>query len=371
MGADYVFLPRAEIPDSAWDDFVDRVDETWFWHRPEFIDARALYQNSRDASFGVFDKHGRLVAVTPLYEIVGQRYSRACDATRWLYSEGGPAIAYARGSRARKRLTAALTEHLTALIEERRALYLDARVATLAPFLHGDGAPRANPLYELGFENTSSATWLVDLRAPLEEIRRRYSQLTRRLLKHAQRDQFIVREAGGRRDLEVYFELHLETVDRLKTEPEPFEFFEPSFERIRRKGRVRILFLERDGRLMAANTTIIDKNAAYYWTGASRTEKGGGEGRVLFDEQIAHAHRRGCVCYEAGKAYVPGDNAALVRGTSTFKRSFGSELVTSYSGRIWAPEKPPAPNAFTRLLFQMAGRQRTPGAKAHDAHCGN
>jgi hypothetical protein len=81
---------------------------------------------------------------------------------------------------------------------------------------------------------------------------------------------------------------------------------------------------------------------------ASASDKAGGENRLLFDDQLSAARARGCVRYEAGKAYLAGDDAKEM-GLSYFKGSFGSELVTRHGGRmissrrkfhlLWAAQK--------------------------------
>jgi hypothetical protein len=169
----------------------------------------------------------------PLYIMLGFRYAPTHSETpKWLLCNGGPAVTGAQRPNLRRKVMAALAAHLPELIEKHNARYLEAWIPAQAPFLHGPAAPRANPLYHLGFENTSGATWMIDLAPMAEEIRRRYSEMTRRHLKKANRASFTLREAAGSRDLETYYDLHLETVRRLESEPEPFEFFQAIFERM-------------------------------------------------------------------------------------------------------------------------------------------
>jgi Acetyltransferase (GNAT) domain len=359
------FRSRAEIDRNEWNAFVDGNDEAWLWHRSEFIDARSLWSATSDVSFGVLDARNVLLAVVPLYIMLGFRYAPTHSETpKWLLCNGGPAVTGAQRPNLRRKVMATLAAHLPELIEKHNARYLEAWIPAQTPFLHGPAAPRANPLYHLGFENTSGATWMIDLAPMVEEIRRRYSETTRRFLKKAGRGPFTLREAAGSRDLKTYYDLHLETIRRLGSEPEPFEFFQTIFERMLPQKFARIVFFEQGGRVTAANNTAIYKHGAYYWTGASLTEKHDYEGRVLFDDQIVHARKSGCMQFEAGQAYVSGEYAPLIRGTSDFKRSFGSELVTWHRGRIRAAEsKPqvtaeskPQATALRRLLFRVMGR---------------
>lgn len=235
----------------------------------------------------------------------------------WLLCNGGPAVC-GQGPHSRRRILAALEAHLRELIEDCGARYLDAWISALTPFLHGPRAPRANPLYHLGFENSSGATWMIGLAPTVEEIRRRYSETTRQILRKADGASFTLRKAEGSRDLEIYYNLHLEAVRRLESEPEPFEFFQLIFERMLRQNFARTVFFEEGGRVMAANNTARYKQGAFYWAAASMAEKQDYEGRVLLDHQIIQARQSGCIQFEAGQAYVNGEYAPLVRGTSNF-----------------------------------------------------
>ena len=77
---------------------------------------------------------------------------------------------------------------------------------------------------------------------------------------------------------------------------------------------------------------IIDKAlGAIYWTGASISEKEGGENRLLFDAQIMAAREDGCLRYETGQAFVNSADSKEA-GLSRFKRSFGAELFPFYRG---------------------------------------
>jgi hypothetical protein len=366
MSASFRFCPRAEIDRAEWDGFVESNDEAWIWHRSEFIDARSLWSDYVDVSFGVRDAQGHLLAILPLYLItskysLGRRQAILSLGMRegtfkWLLSDGGPAIIGAERPQLRRKVLTAMKSRLPELIEGYCARHLEARVAALAPFLSGPHAPHVNPLYELDFQDASWATWVIDLTVPIEEVRRRYSLATRQLLKKAGNESFSLREAAGSKDLEEYYKLHVETIERKTFNAVPsmsFEFFRHIFDHILPKKFARIVFLQKNGRLIGANNTVFYKRGAYYWTAASRMEKDQYEGRVLFDNQLAHAHHSGCVQIDAGQAYIPG-TGAFVRGTSEFKRTFGSEMVPFYRGHIRAPEK--KPSGLMSVLSRAVGR---------------
>ena len=92
-----------------------------------------------------------------------------------------------------------------------------------------------------------------------------------------------------------------------------------------------LVFGERGGEVVAAQNTGLYKRGAIYWTGASISEKEGGENRLLFDAQIMAAREDGCLRYETGQAFVNSADSKEA-GLSRFKRSFGAELFPFYRG---------------------------------------
>jgi hypothetical protein len=325
MSAAFEIRPRSDIGRERWDAFVDASDQAWLWHRWDLIDALALWPGYRDASYAVVDGQGRLLAVMPLHRIV-TRVAGVMPVVR-LSSLGGPACVADGPDKA----LSALHDHLLQLIADSDALSAEAQIAALTPSLEGPGAPKINPLVVAGFANTQTETWMVDLAPPPDEIRRRYSELTRRELRKASQSDIRVREATGAKDLEIYYRLHMETYARTGAKPHPIEYFQAIFEKFQPLGLARILFAERRGDVVAAQNTGQYKTGSVYWTGASISEKEGGENRMLFDTQIMAARDDGCTRYETGQAFVNTSDAKEL-GLSRFKRSFGADMRPFYRG---------------------------------------
>jgi lipid II:glycine glycyltransferase (peptidoglycan interpeptide bridge formation enzyme) len=231
----------------------------------------------------------------------------------------------------RDSVLSALKDHLRHLLAKENAIVAEAQIAPLTPSLVHSRNSKVNPLIVLDFDNTQAETWMVDLSSAPDEIRRKYSELTRRELRKAARSDITLREASGTRDLEAYYRLHLETYSRTGATPHPIEYFQAIFERFQPSGLSRILFAERDGRIVAAQNTGRYKTGAIYWTGASVSEKAGGENRLLFDAQIMAARADGFAFYETGQAFVNSKDSKE-SGLSNFKRSFGAELYPYYQG---------------------------------------
>lgn len=328
---------RSEIERATWDTFVDSSDECWLWHRSDLIDAVGLWPGHSDASFALVDRRDSLLAIMPMHRTV-TRVAHLARCVR-LNSLGGPACAANLAPAERAKVLSNLHDHLLNLIAESNAIALEAQISTLAPRFNGPAAPKVNPLIDIGFDNTQTETWMVDLTATPEDLCKRYSELTRRELRKASQAEIRVREAKGPKDLDTYYRLHLETYARTGARPHPIGYFQTIFEKFQPLGLARILFAERRGEVVAAQNTGLYKGGAIYWTGASISEKEGGENRVLFNAQILAARADGLTRYETGQAFV-NSNDKKERGLSRFKRSFGAEMYPFYRGVLLSSRLP-------------------------------
>jgi len=345
MSADINIRPRGEISPEKWDAFVDASDEAWLWHRWDLIDALSLWRGYQDASIAFVDDRDAILAVMPMHRTV-VRAACVIPLIRFT-SLGGPACAGDLPANLRANVLSALHDHLLQLVVENNAIAVEAQIAALTPTLNIAAAPKVNPLIFSGFENTQTETWMVDLTRPDDQIRKRYSELTRRELRKASQGDIRMREAAGPQDLDIYYQLHLETYGRTGAKPHPLGYFQAIFEKFQPRGLARILFAERHGKVQAAQNTGRYKSGAIYWTGASISEKEGGENRLLFDAQIMAARAEGFIRYETGQAFV-NSNDAKATGLSRFKRSFGAEMYPFYRGVLYSP----------RLSFRLLGGVR-------------
>jgi len=240
MSAATEIKSRLDVGRERWDAFVNETDEGWLWHRWDLIEALAFWPGYEDASFALVDRQGTLLALMPLHRVV-TRVARVMPIVR-LVSLGGPASA--RSSK-RELILSELHDHLLQLIADHNAVAAETQIAALTPLLRGPGAPKDNPLVGAGFENKQTETWMVDLTRRPDEIRRRYSELTRRELRKASQSEIRLREAAGSKDLEIYYRLHLETYARTGATPHPLAYFQAIFEKFQPVGLARILFAER------------------------------------------------------------------------------------------------------------------------------
>jgi len=324
--------PFEQIEKSIWDTFVDASDEAWLFHRYDFQPMLATWDR-RALSFAVRDDRD-ILAIVPLFLVEDQRtkLSRVLRVAR-LDVFGGIALKNGLGEKHRHKILTFAYEELQRLARQYDVMDLTAVLMPCTPAYRGERTPRVNPLLDYGCENTLTQTSMIDLKRPLNTIRENYSRTTRYEIKQINPDNCTVREARGGSELDIYYALHEETYHRTGVNPHPRAYFQSIFEHFVIGGLARILLLERDGVVVAAHNTALYKGAAMYWTGASVSEKQGGDNRVLMDAQIAYAHGQNYEWFEVGEVF-PNTTDAKLKGLTDFKRSFGGEMFPFYRGRI-------------------------------------
>lgn len=332
---DFQIVPRADLDAAAWDRAVEASSGGWVWHIAAVVAALATWPRHSDRSFAVLDASGAVLAIVPLHKIA-DRMARVINASR-LLSVGGPALIDALGERQRRGVADAIAQELDAVLSREKASWVEAVVAPLTPVVLAR-ALSPNPLIEFGFADCSRTTWVVDLARDEAAIRAGYSQLTRRQLRKAAEEPFVLREAQGAADCDRYYRLHVETCARTLATPLPPDYMQAIFADVMPRGLARILFLERKGTIVAAQITGRWKGGALYWSGASLDERGGGDNRILFDSQIMSARESGCCWYDTGQAY-PLTSDPKEKGLSDFKASFGATLARFPHGRRYVADR--------------------------------
>jgi hypothetical protein len=328
--SDLEIVDRLDAGRDAWDTLVDASPEAWLWHRFDLCAALGHWEGSTDASFAV-SADGRLIAVAPL-RIVRYRRLRILDVCD-LESLGGVAVAGGLG----RRLVQRARGHTLAQARTRvRGTPIELRmaVAPLAPGLRGPEAPRVNPLLELGFENTLTQTWMVDLRVGVDALWNGLEGRARPAVRKAHREGVTVREARPEvADLDVYLALHAATCARTGAQPHPRAYLEVIWERFLPFGLARVLFAEHDGRIVAG--AQLRRLQAWHAHVDGRRHRRGRPARRECAASVGGdaAARRGGHRVGGERRGVPRRVDAKQRGLSEFKRSFGGDLRPLYRGR--------------------------------------
>jgi hypothetical protein len=329
----FVAYARHELGRQQWDTFVDATDEAWLWHRYDWQDALATWRGRTDLSFAVLDNRtSEVLALLPIHLVSGKLYRLIPWNT--LHSMGGPAFKNNVGDKQRFQVIEFVQQFILGLGRKHSVFEVDLMLTALAPAFRGADCPRVNPLLDFaGCQNTLTQTYVLDLRQSDEVLRAQYSKGARSELKKFEMEGVEIRDAHGTDDLALYYQLHTETYGRTGVPPHPMEYFRHIFEIFIPAGLCRVVFLVREGKVIAAQNTALYKRGGLYWTGASRSDKSGGENRILMQNQLDHARQVGVEWYEVGEAF-PNVASGKAKGLNDFKRSFGGELYPVYRGRL-------------------------------------
>ncbi len=173
-------------------------------------------------------------------------------------------------------------------------------------------------------------TWVLNLQQSEEEILKSMRQSTRYEVRRIEKCGITVRMGNTKKDLDIFWELHEETVKRqgfvpfarhttekeLKIFGEEVQIFSASFEQKACPGL-------RSG-MCSSSIIIFDKNAAYYHQGASLHSKAPVSYATLW-AAIREARKRGCKEFNFWGVSDEKERHHPWHGLSQFKRGFGGE----------------------------------------------
>ncbi len=328
-------VARAELGRGAWNAAAADFTSAWLWHTWEAIDAYLTWPGAADASIAVCDRAAgdRTAAIVPMVHFAGR--APAARLLSRLESTGGPAFADDLTVGQRAKVERAIADHLRRAARRLGAYRIDLALAPLAPAFVGDDSPRVNPLAMLGCRESSTQSWIVDLRGCDEDaLWQRVDQRVRKAVNRARRAGMAVREATAD-DLPAYLALHAGNCARAGIETRPRAYFEAIFTTFRDEARALILAgLANDGEPLAFHVFAIDKGGALYWTVASNERAlASGANDLIQWEAMRRFLALGLERYETGEAF-PGPGAGKLGRISDFKKGFGAALHPYFRGTI-------------------------------------
>lgn len=292
-----------------------------------------------DLSFAIRDENAKdaIVAIFPLK----LHHSTVYKRIPWnlLTSIGGPAIKNDLGAKHRRKIINLLQEHIVNLSEKHEVVQVDVMLTPLAPAYNGENCPRVNPLISLGYENTLTQTWMIDLQKNIDEIWDNMETRARTAIRKAEKNEVTVRLADKAGDLDIYYALHTETYTRTGVTPHPKAYFEAIWRDFIPQGYACIFFAEHGGEVISAENFGVYKHGAIYWTGAGNQRALELEANSLIQwTAMQWMVEQGLHWYETGEAF-PNTSDKKLKGLSDFKRGFGGELFPIYRGRIETGQK--------------------------------
>ena len=321
-------IPYQDISKEQWNTFVENNKSAWYYHTTYFIDAWSVH--GENVSFCIIDENRDILLEQPLY------LNRSFRS--YFSSLGGPAWRDDLREKEVKTLRKYYKDCIESKIKEYRVdVFKYTICGTLTPKYLPSCCPMVNPLIYWGYENTISQSVVLDLQKETREIFSGFRQNTRNLIRRCEKKNIrIITARPNGEDLEKYYRLHEETYQRTGVLPRPKEYFKHIFLEMIPKGYSRVLFAYQDNELVAAQNTLIYKDCAMYWTGASGSERDDGINRLLCWLQIIYAKEKGCKYYEVGEIH-PNTKDEKMRGLTIFKNGFGGMIHPIFSG-AWLSE---------------------------------
>lgn len=329
-----------DIDKNKWDEFVDQNDSAWFWHTSSFQDAWPYGMN---LSFAILNSKDEILLEQSLYlecknNLMSEVVSKIPYIKRRknsLKSIGGIAWKDGLTEKQIRQLQKFYKDTIDGVIIKYNVKHFDYSIqATLAKSYFPNVCPLVNPLIFYGFCNAISQAYIIDLNNSLDDIYHGFQQTKRNLINRCKKAENIkvVEAKSCESDLEQYYQLHVQTYRRTGAQPHPRKYFQHIFFKVLKRNMCRIVFLYKDDKLVAAQNTLMFKDVALYWTGASLDDRGEGENRLLMFNQIAKAKELGLKYYEVGEAF-PNVRSGKLKGLNDYKKSFGGIVHPIFAGK--------------------------------------
>jgi hypothetical protein len=323
---------RSEIDPLQWDKFVDSSPQAWLWHSWDSQDAIDTWPGKSDLSFAFVDEEqtGEIIAIMPLHK-VDQRIAnvvRNCI----LESTGGLAYLPNLSKRQIEIVNKKSMDYILNLANKESAESIDITLTPMAPKYRGINCPRVNPLIDLGFQNISTQTYILELNGSIEPIWKNMEGYCRTHIRKAERSGVIIREANDKKDLEIYYNLHCETYNRTGVKPHPKAYFQKIWDSFVSQGKAKVFFAELDGKVIAADNEAVYKKAISGWTAAGINNIVPGVNNLLHWHAIKWAIENSFEFYECGEGF-PGEKRGKRKGLTDFKKSFGGILFPFFRGQ--------------------------------------
>jgi lipid II:glycine glycyltransferase (peptidoglycan interpeptide bridge formation enzyme) len=200
------------------------------------------------------------------------------------------------------------------------------------------GRTLANPLWNLGFSDSSAATWMTRL-AGLNEsaLWQKLEGRARTAARKATTAGVRVVEEIDQKSLETYIGLHQATAEREALTGMPTQFFNKIWNGLLAHGLAKAYFAMLGDEAVAAVIIFVWKGGASYNSGAMNLKGRKVEANSLL---LWHATKAtaaaGYRYFDYGEA-APPNAVGKARNLSDFKRSFGGELYPLWRGRRAGP----------------------------------
>lgn len=370
--------------DSAdWDEAVDASDESWLFHRAEWVAVETAYFVRRNLSFALTEENGRVLAVLPLY------FSDATNGTTFAERLIHSGIHRQAGLAVRRDVAPSLVEILRraaiARIDTLSELYgadrIQLGIHNLAPKFRGDRDEAGffwcdGAGYEAGIDygpqgmrplpgrSTLEADQIVDLTREETAIFDGFIPACRRAIRKAEKAGLRFEWALPATALDRYWALALKSAARTGEVLPPRAYYESLFARLGAVGRLVVCFAKSGAMDAAGLILLADRDCASYLAGVSDTDY-----LQLRPNDYIHwsamrdLRHRGYVAYRFGPIFPEAPEDWPIARVSAFKAKFGARSVPIASASKFL-STPAAADAAAKAHYAAFGQRAFPGATA-------
>lgn len=300
-----LMVRQFEITSPLWAAFVASHPLANSFHHPAWSSMIAECYGYRPFVVAVTDDAGSIIAGLPLMEVNSPLTGR-----RWISLPFTDHCAPLFYGDAEPRL---LSSQLIMLQQERSIPRVELR--SLLPDGVAAHIDESHVLHILRLSSDPQTTY------------RGFKSTVKRNIAKAEREMVEVRKAQSRSDLEVFYELHLRTRQRLGVPIQPKHYFNLLWKQIIERDLGFILLAYKNTTPVAGAVFLVYKNNIMYKYGASDDRfLDLRPNNLLFWNAIHWACERGCTSFDWGKTEVANI------GLRSFKSGWGSqEIILTYS----------------------------------------
>ncbi|NJP03885.1 peptidoglycan bridge formation glycyltransferase FemA/FemB family protein, partial [Candidatus Gracilibacteria bacterium] len=165
-------------------------------------------------------------------------------------------------------------------------------------------------------------TWILDLSQGEDEILAHMKKSTRYEVRRIEKSGITVKQGNTPEDLDIFWQLHLETVSRQGFTPFSKKSTETELQIFGEDAQ--IFSAQIDNKFYSSSIILFDKKSGYYHQGSSIYSKAPVAHATLW-EAIKEAKRRGCTEFNFWGVSPEENKKHPWTGLSRFKRGFGGE----------------------------------------------
>lgn len=299
----------------VWESFVAAASPRTFLHSWSWGEFH-LQQKQSIFRFGVYDGD-TLIAVALFIKINARRGS-------FLLCPHGPVVSVSHsGGPLVSEIVKSLTDFIGPFAKKQQCDFV--RVCPL--FM--DSLDNRAHFERAGFRNAPihmhpELSWMLDISLPEDEILSGMRKTTRNLIRRAEKEGVTIEISDKADDVERFYAVYQETVDRQHFTPFSRSYLKTEFETFAERDGARWFFGVYEGQTIAAAMIVFDRQSGFYHHGASIQRYNKIPASYLLQwTAIKEAKRRGCALYNFWGVSPEDRPNHPWAGLSLFKKGFG------------------------------------------------